>query len=184
MEFNFVSNNNSLDLFKQVLKLLELTNEEVSGWLENSLYNNTNECFYSKTSLEGWNGSSNGIYYWNPDEDVLRKEKENVLLKLNVKDFDLNNPMKNLQIASYLKMIYELRQHTVQYDHIAPLLHRIESRVNDFSKVFKTVPGDEEIFNSTVNVVSFKNVNQDMKMMIPMIIAKMTYEINRKKNND
>ena len=78
-------------------------------------------------------------------------------------------------------MIYELRQHTVQYDHIAPLLHRIESRVNDFSKVFKIASGDEEIFDSTVNVVSFKNVNQDMKMMIPMVIEKLTYEMNREK---
>lgn len=178
-----VSNHNSLDLFKQVLKLLDLKNEDVSEWIGNSLYNNTRECFYSKVFLEGWNESNNGSYYWNPDEDLLKEEKRKVSLKLNTKDFDLDNPMKNLQIASYLKMIYELRQHTVQYDHIAPLLHRIESRVNDFSKVFKIASGDEEIFDSTVNVVSFKNVNQDMKMMIPMVIAKLTYEMNREQNS-
>lgn len=179
-----VSNNNSLDLFKQVLKLLDLKNEDVSDWIENSLYNNTSESFYSKIFLEGWRKSTNGCYYWNSDEEFLKKEKRNVSLKLDAKDFDLDNPMKNLQIASYLKMIYELRQHTVQYDHIAPLLHRIESRVNDFSKVFKIASGDEEIFDSTVNVVSFKNVNQDMKMMIPMVIAKLTYEMNREKNGN
>lgn len=180
-----VSNNNSLDLFKQVLKLLDLKNEDVSDWIENSLYNNTSESFYSKNTLDGWNKPDYGQYcFWNPDEVSLKTEKEKVLNKLKVMDFDLNNPMKNLQIASYLKMIYELRQHTVQYDHIAPLLHRIESRVNDFSKVFKIVSGDEEIFDSTVNVVSFKNVNQDMKMMIPMIIAKLTYEMNKEQNSD
>lgn len=179
-----VSNNNSLDLFKQVLKLLDLKNEDVSDWIENSLYNNTSGSFYSKIFLEGWRESTNGCYYWNSDEDFLKKEKRKVSLKLDAKDFDLDNPMKNLQIASYLKMIYELRQHTVQYDHIAPLLHRIESRVNDFSKVFKIASGDEEIFDSTVNVVSFKHVNQDMKMMIPMVIAKLTYEMNREKNSN
>ncbi|MDT2052328.1 DUF87 domain-containing protein [Enterococcus faecalis] len=180
-----VSNNNSLDLFKQVLKLLDLKNEDVSDWIGNSLYNNALEKFYSKNSLEGWNKSNKAhIYFWNPDEDLLKAEKEKVLSKLKGMVFDLNNPMKNLQIASYLKMIYELRQHTVQYDHIAPLLHRIESRVNDFSKVFEIVSGDEEIFDSTVNVVSFKNVNQDMKMMIPMVIAKLTYEMNREKNSN
>jgi len=178
-----VSNNNSLDLFKQVLELLELKNEDVSDWIGNSLYNNVLEKFYSKNSLEGW--SESGVtYYWNPDEDLLKNEKNRIYSKLTNKDFDLSNPMKNLQIASYLKMIYELRQHTVQYDHIAPLLHRIESRVNDFSKVFKIASGDEEIFDSTVTVVSFKNVNQDMKMMIPMVIAKLTYEMNREQNSD
>ncbi|WP_228466089.1 ATP-binding protein [Listeria seeligeri] len=179
-----VSNNNSLDLFKQVLKLLGLKNNDVSDWIENSLYNNTQESFYSKNSLEGWEKGNNGKYYWNPDEELLKEEKKKVLSKLDKQYFDLDNPMKNLQIASYLKMVYELRQHTVQYDHIAPLLHRIESRVNDFSKVFKIVSGDEEIFDSTVNVVSFKNVNQDMKMMIPMVIAKLTYEMNREKNSN
>lgn len=179
-----VSNNNSLDLLKQVLKLLDLKNEDISDWIGNSLYNNTRECFYSKIFLEGWSESNNGSYYWNPDEDLLKEEKRNVSLKLDAKNFDLSNPMKNLQIASYLKMIYELRQHTVQYDHIAPLLHRIESRVNDFSKVFKIAPGDEEIFDSTVNLVSFKNVNQDMKMMIPMVIAKLTYEMNKEQNSN
>lgn len=179
-----VSNNNSLDLFKQVLKLLGLKNEAVSDWIDNSLYNNTKESFYSKIYLEGWNNSNNGNYYWNPDEDLLKEEKKKVLSKLVEENFDLDNPMKNLQIASYLKMIYELRQHTVQYDHIAPLLHRIESRVNDFSKVFKIVPGNEEIFSNTVNVVSFKNVNQDMKMLIPMVIAKVTYEMNREQNSN
>ncbi|MFS7398822.1 ATP-binding protein [Carnobacterium maltaromaticum] len=179
-----VSNNTSLDLFKQVLELLKLKNEDVSDWIEKSLYNNTTESFYSKKFLKGWKKHNNGSCYWEQDEDVLKEEKNSILSKLDAMSFDDNNPMKNLQIASYLKMIYELRQHTVQYDHIAPLLHRIESRVNDFSKVFKIVPGDEEIFNRTVNVVSFKNVNQDMKMMIPMVIAKMTYEMNREKNSD
>lgn len=178
-----VSNNNSLDLFKQALKLLELKNEDVSDWIDNTLYNNTNEKFYSKQPLDGWNCS--GPYsYWNPDENLLRQEKQKVFSKLNGRTFNVDNPMKNLQIASYLKMIFELRQHTVQYDHIAPLLHRIESRVNDFSKVFKIVGGDKEIFSDTINVVSFKDVNQDMKMLIPMVIAKMTYEMNREQNNN
>ncbi|HBM3595976.1 TPA: DUF87 domain-containing protein, partial [Listeria innocua] len=179
-----VSNNNSLDLFKQVLKLLGLRNVDVSDWIENSLYNKTNDSFYSKNFLEGWKKNNQDIYYWNPDEELLKKEKKKVLHNLDEKNFELENPMKSLQIASYLKMIYELRQHEVQYDHIAPLLHRIESRVNDFSKVFKIASGDGEIFDSTVNVVSFKNVNQDMKMMIPMVIAKLTYEMNREQNSN
>ncbi|MEQ7214907.1 MULTISPECIES: ATP-binding protein [Enterococcus] len=178
-----VSNNNSLDLFKQTLKLLELRNEDVSEWINNTLYNNTNESFYSKQYLDGWTHSGQ-CFYWNPDEDLLREEKQKVLSKLTEQTFNIDNPMKNLQIASYLKMIFELRQHTVQYDHIAPLLHRIESRVNDFSKVFKIVGGDKEIFRDTINVVSFKNVNQDMKMLIPMVIAKLTYEMNREQNNN
>ncbi len=71
-----VSNNNSLDLFKQVLKLLDLKNEDVSDWIENSLYNNTSGSFYSKNFLEGWRESTNGCYYWNSDEDFFEKREK------------------------------------------------------------------------------------------------------------
>ncbi|MZU11556.1 DUF87 domain-containing protein [Enterococcus mundtii] len=176
------SNNNSLDLLKRILELLSIDNAEVSDWIANTLYNSTNESFYSKVYFEGW--ACKKFYYWDKDETILEREKQNVLTKLEAKQLDLDNPMKNLQIACYLKMIYELRYHTVQYDHIAPLLHRIEARVNDFSKIFKVVSRDQEIFDDTVNVVSFKSVNQDMKMLVPMIIAKMTYEMNKEMNNN
>ncbi|EOD5300569.1 ATP-binding protein [Enterococcus faecium] len=176
------SNNNSLDLLKRILELLSIDNAEVSDWIANTLYNSTNESFYSKVYLDGW--ACKKFYYWDKDENILEREKQNVLTKLEAKQLDLDNPMKNLQIACYLKMIYELRYHTVQYDHIAPLLHRIEARVNDFSKIFKVVSRDQEIFDDTVSVVSFKSVNQDMKMLVPMIIAKMTYEMNKEMNNN
>ncbi|GFK21215.1 ATP-binding protein [Tetragenococcus halophilus] len=182
-----VPNKNSLDLFKQVLKLLDLTANEVSDWIDNTVYNSTRESFYSKVLLNNWepgSGRNEGTYYWHAEEDKVNEEKVVVRSKLDIllSRSDRSNPMRDLQIASYLKMIYELRQNTVQYDHIAPLLHRIESRVNDFSKIFKIATGDDEIFSDTVNVVSFKNVNQDMKMIIPMIIAKITYEMNKERN--
>ncbi|MCF1619999.1 ATP-binding protein [Tetragenococcus koreensis] len=177
-----VPNKNSLDLFKQALSLLKLEFSKVSDWIINTLYNSTNESFYSKNFLKNWqpgSGKSEGNYYWNAEEAKVNEEKEKVRSRVDKLNIDFDNPMKDLQLAAYLKMIYELRQNTVQYDHIAPLLHRIESRVSDFSKVFKIVSVDDEIFCKTVNVVSFKDVNQDMKMLIPMIIAKITYEMNK-----
>lgn len=178
-------NRNGLDLFRQSLEMLEIDNDKVSKWIRVTQYNNNLSSFYSEQSVQGWNPGNNNKHYWNIEQEILNKERENVLKNItdDIKIRPINNPMKCLQIASYLKMIYELRQNTIQYDHIAPLLHRIESRVDDFSKVFKITSGNNEIFEGeNVNIVSLKNVNQDMKMLIPMIIAKITYETNKKVN--
>ncbi|QHJ72344.1 DUF87 domain-containing protein [Planococcus halotolerans] len=178
---------NGVDLFKQTLELLKLNNDDVSEWINLTQYNNVSSSFYSEKPIIGWKESKNK-YYWNSEQEILERENNRVFRALIDKRIEpINNPMRALQIASYLKMIYELRQSTIQYDHIAPLLHRIESRVNDFSKVFEINSGQSKIFEEkSINVVSLKNVNQDMKMLIPMIIAKVTYETNKKinANND
>lgn len=83
-------------------------------------------------------------------------------------------------------MIFDLSRNTVQYDHIAPLIHRIEARSNDFDKVLKIENTQEvqEIFSeSNVNVVSLKNVNKDIKMLLPMLIAKISYDVHRNQFN-
>ena len=67
-----VSNNNSLDLFKQVLKLLDLKNEDVSDWIENSLYNNTSGSFYSKI-------------FWKDGENLLMVAITGILMKTFLK---------------------------------------------------------------------------------------------------
>ena len=34
-------------------------------------------------------------------------------------------------------MIFDLSRHTIQYDHISPLIHRIEARSSDFDRVLQ-----------------------------------------------
>ena len=81
-------------------------------------------------------------------------------------------------------MIFELSRHTIQYDHISPLIHRIEARSSDFDKVLEIIDTEEQniqqIFSDkSINVVSLKNVNKDIKMLLPMLIAKISYDIHR-----
>lgn len=179
------SSKNGLDLYKLSLNLLDIKYEEVSEWIGLTLVNNTNSSFYSEVKIEDWNSHTNGKYYWNNEVTVLEEQQGKVINQLDEKKIKVSNPMKRLQLASYLQMIFELRYNTVQYDHIAPLLHRIESRVEDFSKIFNVTSEQINIFEENIiNVVSLKNVNQDMKMLIPMIIAKITYEINKRTNRN
>lgn len=177
-----VSNKYSLDLLKQVIELVGLKNDDVSRWINLTMSNNSTGSFFSNEKIEEWN-ESNHKFYWNIEESILIDEKYKIENALENKIKPINNSMKCLQIATYLKMIFELRFNTVQYDHIAPLLHRIEARVNDFSKVFKIKDDDNLTFEKSVTVISLKDVNQDMKMIIPLVIAKVTYDSHKGKNS-
>ena len=79
-------------------------------------------------------------------------------------------------------MIFDLSRHTIQYDHISPLIHRIEARSKDLDKVLLIDHFQEEVNifpDKNINVISLKHVNKDIKMLIPMLIAKISYNLHR-----
>lgn len=169
-------NRYGLDLFKKVIEILNVKNNEISYWIDKTIYNTSTDKFQSKETIEGWNNSK----YWNnEDEGLLKNEKDSIKNNLSNKNLNIDNVIIQLQIAGYLRIIFELRYNTAQYDHIAPLLGRIDSRVSDFSKVIKIVDDDVSLFNSKLTVISLKEVNQDMKQLLPLIIAKSTYEFHK-----
>ncbi|MBZ2041726.1 ATP-binding protein, partial [Streptococcus sanguinis] len=94
------------------------------------------------------------------------------------------NPIIQLRLAAYFQMIFDLSRHTIQYDHISPLIHRIEARSSDFDKVLQIDNLQEDNFQEmftekNISVISLKNVNKDIKMLLPMLIAKISYDIHR-----
>ena len=79
-------------------------------------------------------------------------------------------------------MIFDLSRHTIQYDHISPLIHRIEARTSDFNKVLEIENSQQcqSLFSDGYShVISLKNVNRDIKMLLPMLIAKISYDLHR-----
>lgn len=95
---------------------------------------------------------------------------------------ELDNPIVQLEIAVRLQMIHDLSTHMIQYDHIAPLLHRIEARTKDLNKVIE-ITNTTQIFSSVITVISLKNVNKDIKMILPMLIARISYQMHKETNS-
>ena len=172
----------SIDLLKKVIEEMGLTNDEVSIWIDKTKYNSTLDAFYSDEYIEGWE-SSRKKYYLNEDSNIIKKESETIIHSLVITS--LSDPIKELKMAIYLNMIFELRRKTIQYDHIAPLLHRVEARSEDFNRIFEIKNDEKILFNKkNLNIVSLRNVNRDMKLLVPLVIAKVTYNNNKNFNND
>lgn len=184
-----VPSKESLDILKYALDLLEIDYDSFSSWIVQSVYNpNNSNGYYSVSELDGWN-SSNNKFYWNADENIGILDREIALIQQRSSEFmseeakkRVKNPIIQLRLAAYFQMIFDLSRHTIQYDHISPLIHRIEARTSDFNKVLeiKKLPKCQSLFsNGYSHVISLKNVNRDIKMLLPMLIAKISYDLHR-----
>lgn len=62
-------------------------------------------------------------------------------------------------------------------EHLSPLIKRLEKRILDLEKVL-TVKDDGSV-EQNFTIVSLRNVNLDIRKMIPMLIAKELYETKK-----
>lgn len=176
-------NPDSLNLFIRICEKLEIPINNISKWIVNSRYHSQSETFYSTKPIEGWNKyvkkpTEETIYFFNVDVKLIEKEVENIIIDQKL----FENDIDSLEIAVYFQMIHDLSHNTIQYDHLAPLLHRIEARLNDLSQVIKLDNSNTLISEETLGVINLKNVSQDLKLLIPLIIARVTYKQNKEIN--
>ena len=152
------------------------------GLLRNSLkYHSTKNTYYVLED-SGNSDKGNNRYYSNDEPDkVFKKVKSYLLGKedcMKIKD-DLSDLKK-----IHLKIIYHYYNEFVRgfanQEHLAPLIKRLDKRVTDLEKVIeiKSANGSEKFFT----VISLKDVNTDMKKILPLLICKQLYDDKKKIN--
>lgn len=99
----------------------------------------------------------------------------NILAPL-VAQIQINNldPFDELIIRANLQLIRDLINGYVQFEHIQPLLKRIESSLLSLRKVV-SISREENAF-TLLTVVSLRKCNQEMKKVLPLLIAKHFYQ--------
>lgn len=179
---------NSLSLLRDILDKLDIEYKICSMWIADAIVNEKYKKFYSIEYIEHWGQDNKDAspYYWNIEEKALEDEKSTIVKRIETLILNtekLANPIFQLEIAVRLQMIHDLSTHMIQYDHIAPLLHRIEARSKDLNKVIE-ITEDTDMFNKPITVISLKNVNRDIKMILPMLIAKISYQLHKETNSN
>lgn len=174
----------ALRLFREtLLRYLDINAADLSEWLKHDIdFNSTTSSYVHTTKIDSWQPAKNGNYYWNGTNDkaALHDVETQIKEKLDEIFSDSKkvpqDAMTQLKIAVHLQMIFDLQNHTIQYDHIAPLLHRIDANSDSFGKVLKIVDDKFHISTPNIQVVSLKECNRETKLLIPMIIAKISYD--------
>ena len=151
-------------MLRDILDKLDIEYKICSMWIADAIVNEKYKNFYSIEYIEHWGQDNQDAspYYWNIEEKVLEDEKSTIekrieTLILNTEK--LANPIFQLEIAVRLQMIHDLSTHMIQYDHIAPLLHRLEARSKDLHK--ETNLNHDKTFNLIIdeahNILSEKS---------------------------
>lgn len=83
------------------------------------------------------------------------------------------NQFDELIIRADLRLIQDLLHGYVQFEHIQPLLKRIESSLSSLKKVVRVSDSDEKA--KLLTVISLRKCNQETKKVLPLLIAKHFY---------
>ncbi|MED5525423.1 MAG: ATP-binding protein [Pseudomonadota bacterium] len=153
----------SLSQLKVIAKKINCTN------LENEL-----DKIYWYNNGEKYYHIHNGIYrYFNGS-----KEEYNQILGATVNAITISNidAFDELIVRINLQLLGDMALGYVQYEHIQPLLKRVESAIGDLKKVI-TVSDDLEV--NILNVISLRDCNQSTKKIFPLLLAKMFYQSHR-----
>lgn len=86
-----------------------------------------------------------------------------------------------LIINSKLNLLDDMLKKYAQFDHINPLINRIESRVKELNKTVEIV--NSKVEHRLLTVYSFRECSTDIKQMIPPLIARNILD-NHKKDTE
>lgn len=94
--------------------------------------------------------------------------------------------LKLFELALGLRLAKDVVSNIAQFDHVSPVLHRFQKRKRELEKIFDV--GTSEFFEAnpakTLISISLKDVNTEMKKLIPLLITKKVYDDHKDKHNE
>ena len=89
---------------------------------------------------------------------------------------------QKIQIIANSQLIYYLSYGKVNFEHINPLIQRIEARSNFIEKTIEITKENKN--ENLLTIISLRNCNSEAKKMIPLLIAKQLYNEHKEKLTD
>jgi hypothetical protein len=128
--------------------------------------------------------SVSAAYYWgskyNNHDDWEQFIKTKVLgVELEFGEMD---PINLIRFRIILQYYHDIVSGHSNREHLSPLIKRLNSRVDDVRKVI-CVSADQ-LLTKPLTVVSLREVNLDMRKVIPMLLCKRVYDQKKEQSID
>ncbi|EIN6342823.1 ATP-binding protein [Vibrio parahaemolyticus] len=147
-----------LDLIRDITNTL--ANDAIKNTLKTIGFHGNQKKFYI---VGGTYFDSDGASYRNK----FKNEVDALTLPRGLSD------LEQFSIRCHIQLIRDLISGYVQFDFIQPLLKRIDSSLSNLTKVIRVT--DRPVVNKTVTIISLRKCNQDIKKVLPLLIAKHYY---------
>ena len=133
-----------------------------------------------------WYSKDENSKYYFDDYKFFKAPKEAIelldnLVKISNEKINNINVFEEVIVRATFQLINSVSKNYVQYDHINPLINKISAMSNGLSKVINIV--DKQSSHKTINIISLRNCNQDVKKAIPMVLAKCMFLNHKSKFN-
>lgn len=135
-------------------------------------------------SILHYHGQQNTYYidnsYANDNLDLVFKKTLDCLGDITIKNL---SDIENIKLKIIFHYYSEIVKGYSNIENLSPLIKRLEKRILDLEKVL-TIKDDESNENEkNLTVVSLRNVNMDIRKMLPMLLVKELYDKKKKDNN-
>lgn len=90
--------------------------------------------------------------------------------------------IKKIGLKIILKYYDEMIRGFSNREHLSPLIKRLEKRILDIEKVL-VIKNKKENNNKNFTVISLRNVNMEIRKMLPMLLVKEAYDKQKRENN-
>lgn len=156
-------------------------NDRVFENIKNLVYNSTHNSY----KLD----SENMIIWINPNEEIkdsilktlcIISDTNNGISELLAEIFNNETEIQKLKMFFDFQKIYETTWNKFNIEHINPLFSRIESAIKSLEKVVEIKSDISEDYKC-LNIFSLVNANQEITRLIPMLLSKMFYDIQKRK---
>ncbi|WP_088210755.1 ATP-binding protein [Shewanella sp. Shew256] len=132
----------------------------------------------------GWHGQQSKLYFPNSNEylsggindSAYRNNFQNLVQNLTINKL---SPFNELMLRINTQLLADLISGFVQFEHIQPLLKRVDASLTALDRVFNV--SDEETESRLLSVISLRKTNQEIKKVLPLLLAKFYYGIHKKK---
>lgn len=153
------------ELFISLISLIRETNTDfklaaISDLFEKLLWHTNSKCYFY-----------DGIYYMNQDAHISKA----LDVLCDIGSIDNLDFIDELIVRTNLRLINSVLSGYVQFEHISPLLNRMNALKHNLRNVI-SISNETETNGDILKVISFRNCNQDIKKILPLIIAKSYYE--------
>lgn len=136
-------------------------------------------------SIEVFSGSDPSVLRLRNLSAYLNKPSDmpKVFGKLEIENVDYSSIVKNapllLKFIARYRFIEWTRSGVVTREHIAPLVRRYISALDEASKLYEPAPDSLLMDGKGVVVVSLRDVNLEQKKNVPLVIARVLYQMQK-----
>src|SRR5690554_1877167 len=156
------------NIFENLDTLISLYNTNLKFFSDNN-----GKRFYFNTDTGNYNSNDNVEDFY---QNVIHTNVENIQFV-----DQRRSELELIHLMIVFNYYFSIHKGYIHKDFISPLIGRLNSKIKEINKVFSFESKPK--IDKLINVISLKDVNVEMRKIIPLIIAKEYYEKHKKENS-